>query len=78
VEKRPEKFFLTILTKKKINKLLEDIWSNKFFKECDENDIESLRNEVVKKWEKEGLSKIHNEIGKKFFDIDESRSFVGD
>lgn len=47
--------------------LIDDIWDKKFFKECDETDINKLQAEVLKFWEKQELTKTHKELFKDLF-----------
>ncbi|WP_127718071.1 NAD(P)-binding domain-containing protein [Halobacteriovorax sp. HLS] len=47
----------------KLDSLAEDIWNKKFFTECETLDFNSLRSEVLTRWEAEELVVVHNELG---------------
>lgn len=47
----------------KLDSLAEDIWNKKFFTECETLDFNSLRSEVLTRWEAEELVTVHSELG---------------
>lgn len=47
---------------KKMDTLLNDIWNQDFFTECKGLDFNTLRSSVLDRWEKEELSKTHQEL----------------
>ena len=51
----------------KLNSLIDDIWSKKFFKEVESTDIEELRKKVNSHWEKQELQKLHKSLGTELF-----------
>ncbi len=50
-----------------LDKLLNDIWSEKFFEEVSDTDIKALKDRVNNFWSKEELSKTHEVMGPKLF-----------
>ncbi len=51
----------------KLNSLIDDIWSKKFFKEVERTDIEQLRKKVNSHWEKQEIQKLHKTLGTELF-----------
>lgn len=51
----------------KLNSLMDDIWSKKFFEEVETTDIEQLRNKVNSYWETQEIQKLHETLGKELF-----------
>jgi ketol-acid reductoisomerase len=47
--------------------LLKDIWSEKFFREIDGTDFETLREEIIGFWRKEELAQTHQELKRSLF-----------
>lgn len=47
-----------------LEKLSKDIWSEKFFTECEKIDSNKLRTEVLTRWSNEKLTKTYEKIGK--------------
>ena len=52
---------------KKLNSLIDDIWSEKFFKEVENTDIEKLRTKVNSYWKAEEIQTLHQQVGKELF-----------
>ncbi len=52
---------------RKLDGLIEDIWSNKFFDEVDKADFISLKQKVLSHWENEEIQDLHNHLGKELF-----------
>jgi ketol-acid reductoisomerase len=50
-----------------LKKLLDDIWSEKFFEEVDQTNIQELKSRVNKFWSKEELSQTHEDMGPELF-----------
>jgi ketol-acid reductoisomerase len=51
----------------KLDGLMEDIWSRKFFDEVNMTDYVSLKKQVISNWENEELQDVHNKLGKELF-----------
>ena len=51
----------------KLNSLMDDIWSKKFFKEVESTDVEQLRKKVNSYWKKQEIQKLHETLGKELF-----------
>ena len=51
----------------KLNSLMDDIWSKKFFKEVESTDIEQLRKKVNSYWETQEIQKLHKTLGTELF-----------
>ena len=52
---------------RKLDGLIEDIWSKKFFDEVEKTDFISLKKKVLSHWENEEIQDLHNNLGKKLF-----------
>lgn len=52
---------------KKLDKLADDIWEKKFFLEGDSTDIAEVKKNVLEFWNKETLTKVHEELGSHLF-----------
>jgi len=50
-----------------LDKLLKDIWSEKFFTEVDQTNIKDLKDRVNKFWSQQELSQTHEEMGPELF-----------
>lgn len=46
----------------KLNSLLDDIWNRKFFQECEETDMDKLREDILARWDKEEICKVHERL----------------
>lgn len=49
------------------DRLMDDIWSGKFFNEVDKTDFLAVKNEVMAFWKNEDLGQIHNELSGRLF-----------
>jgi ketol-acid reductoisomerase len=49
------------------NKLLDDIWENKFFQEVDNQNFDALKNEVMSFWKNEELNTVHEDLKENLF-----------